>query len=120
MGRRSIYTTADEKKKARARYHEELKRSEQRYGLKIKSNRERLQKKRAEQYLQRKADRSTNLGDVGPIHSGSSNHSQADEVELRSMARIEQKGAMEAFVPSSENMATESRREFSDGYGSGK
>ena len=56
MGRKSIYTTADERRKAQARRDEQITLNEERHKLKNKKKRERQQQNRARETLQRKTD----------------------------------------------------------------
>src|SRR5216117_36133 len=118
MGRRSIYTTAEEKRKVQFRRDELLKLNREQYALKKRKVRERQQNKRELKKLQKNAGSSVHLATATAQEISLE---RLDNVghEVRRITRAVVDEATETYAPLNENMSEGSLRGFSNGYQGG-
>jgi hypothetical protein len=111
MGRRSIYTTLNKKRKARAkRKNEQLKLNEQKHESKNKKDRECQQKNRERANARRKADSSSHLAEIAELSKQLDNKEDGEEEdgeeEDSDEQSVEHDETMEAsLVPDEENIS---------------
>ena len=112
MGRRSIYTTVDEKRTAQTERNRQLTLNQDQHGLKNKKDRERQQRNRGWENSRKRMDSSSHLADV--VSSTQLDNRHGDE-EL-----AEKENAMESFNVLNENISMRSPGEIANRYESGK